>query len=86
MLNMSIGVPGAVVRVSTTEGMLSDILPTAASSALKVVRPYRHLLGSNLSRALRGYVNSCLRQARVATAGPGDRVCGVPSGPRRRMP
>jgi hypothetical protein len=35
---------------------------TAKSSALKAVRPYRCLLGCNLSPAFRSYVNSCLRQ------------------------
>ena len=36
------------------------MLPTAKSSALKTVRPYRYMLGCNLSPALRSRVNSCL--------------------------
>ena len=41
------------------------MLPTAKSSALKAVRPYRCLLGCNLSPALRSYVNSCLRRLKT---------------------
>ena len=41
------------------------MLPTAKSSALKAVRPYRCLLGCTLSPALRSYVNSCLRRLKT---------------------
>ena len=45
--------------MGSVEGMLTGMLPAAKSSALKAVRPYRYLLGCNLSPALRSFVNSC---------------------------
>jgi len=54
------------------QAMLRGELPTTPSSALKAARGYRHLLGCDLSPALRSYVTSCLRQ--LATINPEIRV------------